>query len=233
MGKENQEIDFSILLASSIHDMKNSLALLLGSLSEISLQCGPKSCASHPDLLKIQDQGQRVNQNLIQLLALYRINQNQYCLNVNEQYMGDFLAEIVSANQPVLESSGISISVQCEDSLSGYFDVELMRGVINTIINNAHQYTKDKIILSACNDEGYLAITVEDNGPGYPLSMLAAEATDNTDVNPLSFSTSSTGLGLYFSNRVAEIHKNSDKHGYTKKGKNELTGGGKFTIYLP
>lgn len=233
MDEENQEIDFSILLASSIHDMKNSLAILLGSLSEITHQCGPESCRSHSDLLKIQDQGQRVNQNLIQLLALYRINQNQYCLNVNEQYLADFFSEIILGNQEVLDNSGISISVECEDNLSGYFDAELMRGVINTIINNAHQYTKDKIILSATNDQGYLAITVEDNGPGYPASMLEPEVVDNTEINPVSFSTGSTGLGLYFSNRVAAIHKNSGKHGYTKISNDEKTGGGKFTIYLP
>lgn len=233
MAGKSEEIDFSILLASSIHDMKNSLAMLLGSLSEISQNCGPERCRSHQQLTKIQDQGQRVNQNLIQLLTLYRINKNQYCLNDNEHYLTDFLQEIVLENQELLGNNGITISMDCSDRLVGYFDSELLRGVLNTIINNAHQYTKDKISLSASEVDGYLAISVLDNGPGYPAEMLEAEASVNTQKNPVNFTSGNTGLGLYFSRKVAAIHKNGDKTGYTTIENDEATGGGKFTIYLP
>lgn len=227
------ELDFSILLASSIHDMKNSLAMLLGSISQISAQCMPEGCSSHKELTKVQHEGQRVNRHLIQLLTLYRIRQDEYCLNVDEQYLEDFLEEIVLENQELLALNSIEINVNCDENLSGYFDAELVRGVINTIINNAYQYTNTRIKLTAEKSDGYTAISVKDDGPGYPDKMILESGETETEKSEVSFSSGSTGLGLYFSKVVADVHNNGNRRGYIHLSNDGINGGGKFTLYLP
>lgn len=234
LDESGEELDFSTLLASSIHDMKNSLAMLLGSVSEVTHQCMPNNgCSSHKELIKIQHQGQRVNRYLIQLLILYRLEQQEYCLNVNEQYISDFFAEIMLENEELLALNGIKLSSNCDDMLAGYFDLELVRGVINTIINNAYQYSKDEIRLVAKQQDGYLMISVQDNGKGYPPKMLTETGGDDAGQRGVSFYSGSTGLGLYFSKKVAEIHLQGQRKGYIELSNDGIDGGGNFSIYLP
>ena len=231
--ENSDDLDFSTLLASSIHDMKNSLAMLLGSVSEVSQTCMPKGCSSNKELIKIQHQGQRVNRYLIQLLILYRMEQQEYCLNVNEHYLTDFLEEIMLENYELLELNDIELTADCDEMLVGYFDAELMRGVINTIINNAYQYSKNQIKLVAKQENDYLMISVLDNGGGYPPKMLSANGDSDTDKNPVSFYSGSTGLGLYFSKKVAEFHTEGSRKGYIEISNNGIDGGGNFSIFIP
>ena len=78
MPENKHNIDFSTILACAAHDMKNSLAMLLGSLTEITNQCEPNKCPAHNKFRRLQHETQRVNRDLTLLLTLYKIEQNQY-----------------------------------------------------------------------------------------------------------------------------------------------------------
>ena len=67
---ESTKLGFATVLASSVHDMKNSLGMLLCTLDDISQTCGPNDCASKSRFTQLQYEGQRVNNHLIQLLAV-------------------------------------------------------------------------------------------------------------------------------------------------------------------
>lgn len=229
MKEKNDTIDFSTILASSVHDMKNSLAMLLGSLAEVTQQCEPNVCPVQQKLLKIHHEGQRVNRDLIQLLTLYRIGNDQYFLNVDEQMMDEFLQDIALENEEMLCSYGIRLEVECEAELSGFFDHELVSGVINTVIHNAYQYTRDTIRLSIRQTGDYRLITVEDNGLGYPAHMLSTAPPQGG----VSFTRGSTGLGLYFAAQVARLHESRGHRGYTRISNTGIDQGGCFSLYLP
>jgi signal transduction histidine kinase len=226
----NRHLDFSSILASSIHDMKNSLSMLLGSLEGITNKCSPNTCQSAQDLLLLQHEGRRVNRHLIHLLALYRIDKQQYFLNVSEVPLEDLVEEFIMENEEALSARGIKLVTVCEPDLIGYFDKELISGAINTIINNAYQYTKNTIRIRAFERDNHLVLSVEDNGAGYPESMLEP---DNDSQSGISFVTGGTGLGLYFAQRVAELHENKGVNGFTRISNSGIDGGGCFSIYLP
>ena len=63
-------IDFSTLLAVSVHDMKNSLGLLVQQLQDISYKVN--DAATQNELAHMHYEAQRINTNLVHLLALYR-----------------------------------------------------------------------------------------------------------------------------------------------------------------
>jgi len=234
MKSNIKKLEFPTILASSVHDMKNSLAMLLGSLADISSECQAETCSIKNKLLRIQHEGQRVNRDLIQLLTLYKIDQSQYYLNTAEVNIYDYLEEIILEYKYLLNERGIDISLQCDTALNGFFDAELVSSVIKTIINNAYQYAHDKILISGESMDGFIKLTVADNGKGYPAHMLSEQKTCKTVSD---FGTGSTGLGLYFSSQVAELHKNKHKCGYIQitnaiKHSSELKGGC-FSIFLP
>lgn len=234
MKNNTENFDFSTILASSVHDMKNSLAMLLGSLADISTGCQLGTCTIRNDLLRIQHEGNRVNRDLIQLLTLYKIDQSQYHLNVEEINIHEFFSEIVLEFKYLLNERGIELLLQCDEDLNGFFDKELVAGVIKTIINNAYQYAKDKILLRAESIDGYTKLSVIDNGNGYPENMLINRQEQKTASN---FGTGSTGLGLYFSSQVAKMHKNKQQPGFIQISNNDHSGsdltGGCFSIFLP
>jgi len=234
MKNNIEQIDFSTILASSVHDMKNSLAMLLGSLADISTECPTKTCSIKTELARIKHEGLRVNRDLIQLLTLYKIEQSQYYLNIEEVDVYDYLEEISMEYKTFLSERGVDIQLQCDTNLHGYFDTELISGVLKTIINNAYQYANDRILILGELSDGFLKLTIADNGNGYPDNMLFSNSDQKTAIN---FGTGSTGLGLYFSSQVAKLHTNKNKSGYIEIYNNATLDsklkGGCFSIFLP
>lgn len=228
MPSTNEHIDFSTVLAGTVHDMKNSLAMLLGSLSEITQQCDPTTCKMHGKFNRIEHEAQRVNRDLILLLTLYKMDQGQYYFNIEETNVHDYLDEIITEYKDLFKGYNIDISLQCEEDLMGYFDQTLLSSIIRTIISNAYQYTTDHITVSAESINGFTKISIIDNGSGYPEKMIFDGLPASSKVN---FGTGSTGLGLYFSSRVAELHKSKNRTGYIQI--NNESKGGCFSIHLP
>lgn len=222
-------LDFSSVIAGSVHDMKNSLSMLLNSLEEVRNDCSQNGCETE-QFSQLQYEGQRLNNHLIQLLAIYRLDQASWPLNIQEIDVGDFLEESVLQYETLLAPKGIDITADSESALQGYFDRDLVAGVVNNVVNNAYRYSKDKIRITAKQENGYLVIAIEDNGRGYPPSMLLDASQELGDID---FNSGSTGLGLYFSSLVAQSHQAQGKCGYIKCCNEGIDGGGKFSIYLP
>jgi len=230
MKKNKTDLDFSAIIASSVHDMKNSLSMLLCALDEITMTCDSTDCPSFKNFSHVRYEGNRVNNNLIQLLSLYRIESDQYSLNISENDLYESLEECCLESQGLLELKGIETDLICDDDLLWYFDKNLIIGTLNSVINNSYKYTNNTIKISAIIENNYLKISIEDDGNGYPDSMLYDIDSYETKID---YQTGSTGLGLYFAKIIASMHINKDRNGYITTTNDGINGGGKFSIYLP
>lgn len=219
--------DISAFLASAVHDMKNSIGILINFLESNLTELGPHARdKATPMLYEVK----RVNDNLVQMLAIYKIGNQFYPFDLTENSIDDFVREVVEQNKTLLDYSGIALDVDLDKGLTWYFDYELISGVISHALNNATHYTKDKLRLSVKEEGGELVMRVEDNGSGYPDSVLEAGDAVSKGVN---FASGSTGLGLYFSSMVAKLHKNRGRTGgiFLENGGN--LGGSCFILRLP
>jgi signal transduction histidine kinase len=101
---------------------------------------------------------------------------------------------------------------------------------MNDVLVNAIRYGASEIKISTLVEDGYLCITVEDNGSGYPQRML-----DMSDaaMESLCVSEGRTGLGLFFARMIAQTHKNKNRQGSIKLSNNSVTGGSIFKVLLP
>ncbi len=228
--EQNNSMDFNTILASLVHDMKNSLGMLLNTLDELIGDCELRGCTTSDLFPKIQYEAKRVNNNLIQLLTIYKIGESQYPLNISHNSVFDFIEEQSLLNKPLLDFKNIDIEIDCAEDLFWAFDRDLVAGVLNNVLNNSFRYAKDKIKISAIRKDGFLIISLEDNGSGYPESMLTSDLDSGKGT---SFQTGSTGLGLYFSSTVAKMHKNKGNEGSVCISNGCSYGGGCFTIKLP
>ena len=218
---------FSDILASIIHDMKNSLGMVINTLDELAAE---NEYQENNKLASLQHESKRLNNNLIALLSLYKIDHGHLSPNIEEINVEDFLEEIVVDNQTIANTKGVSIGYECEEALAGYFDEWLIRGVINNLIGNGLRYTSDKIVIYAEMIEDYLVFSIEDDGTGFPQGMIDAQAAFNRN-NTLS--EGHTQLGIYFASMVARTHKNGEREGFVKLANNQRLKGGCFSIWLP
>ncbi|MCZ6803179.1 MAG: HAMP domain-containing sensor histidine kinase [Proteobacteria bacterium] len=228
--KAAPEFDNSVLLASSIHEIKYSLNMLLNSIDEVVTTCSEETCPAYKIFPRIQYESKRVNDDLVELLAIYRIRNDQYSANIDEYSVLDFLNENIGQHEAMILHRKINYKMDCDHDLHWFFDRDLITGVISNVINNLYKYTKDKLHISAVKEEAYLVIKIKDNGPGYPEDMLIA---NDDNQKSISFDEASTGPGLYFSRLVAELHKNKGRKGYITTTNDGIEGGGCFSLYLP
>jgi K+-sensing histidine kinase KdpD len=225
---KNRNIDFSMVLALAVHDMKNSLGMLLNSLDELRAENEDKlNDSSRFNTLRYE--AERIHNDLVQLLGIYRLGENNLSAHIEEHFVPDFLSEHLARHTPLLDGLGIECSIDAED-INGFFDADLLTGALNNTINNAIRYTKTRIRLTANERDGYLVIGVEDDGDGYPENM---QHTGTLSFKSLDFNTGSTSLGLFFVSAVADLHKEGERTGYIKLHNGGHLGGGVFEIWLP
>lgn len=227
--EDKDKLDFSTILATSAHDMKNSLFMLLQSIENLDLD-NNLTGQQHKAFSDLHYQTSRINGTLMQLLALYRDEQKQLPIYIEEHSVEDLLQEVIDKNRLYLNSHKVNVNLSVDESLFGYFDQDLIGYLIGDIFINALRHTKTEITLRAFFKDNYLNIQIEDDGEGYPSHMLAA-----TDKSPSEFNANKgrSGLGLLFAKRIAAEHKTKHLQGHILlENKPEFTGS-IFTLRLP
>jgi signal transduction histidine kinase len=224
-----------LFLASTAHDMKNSISVLSGTLEKLLDEATPALGPAYPQMAHMLYQSKRLNDNLMQLLALYKqVGKPEYPFDIQPLAIGHLVEQVVSAQRILLKSRGVALETDFDPHLIWHFDEDLIIGVLGHAINNAINYTTDKIRLAVSMVDGALELRVEDNGAGYPGAMLAAGALAMSGVHSgVNFRTNSSGLGLYFSSEVAKMHKHRQRSGALRLENGGAYGGGCFVLTLP
>lgn len=222
-------IDFSFVLASSVHDMKNSLGMLLNTLSAMVEASPPKDAQQARFFSTLEYEAARINGELVQLLSLYKMDEKTLAILIDEHHLIDVIEEQIARNDALLRSRNITIDVDCDGDLAWYFDSELLGGVLNNLVVNCARYCRERLLISASEDKGYLCISVADDGQGYPEAMLLGPAPQA----PVSFNSGNTRLGLLFARKVLSLHKSKRGQGYMTIDNGGPLGGGVLKLYLP
>lgn len=223
-------IDFATLFASNIHEIKNLLFLLLSSIDEAGREPWARNEPSAQATLgRLKYGGAQISQRLAHLLALYRIAQGHYQLDIAYHEAAGLLEEIVLETRPLLGAHAVEMSVDAEEGLYGFFDREMVRGILLNAVHNALRYASGKIRLSAVAEEGYLCLRVEDDGPGFAPEVFETGPAQAK----LNLKGGGTGLGLHFCATTAALHRNQEKSGFTRLTNGGAFGGAVFSLYLP
>lgn len=224
---QNSESLFPLILASTVHDIKNSLGSLQGLIQKLAVK---QPADELEDILKLEFEANRINHSLMQLLVMYRIDSHKFSLNSDEYPAIDLILEAKAQQARVLQTNSTQVIVECSEDLLCYCDYQYICNALGTILNNAQRYTGEKILLSASQQNDYVRFCIEDDGQGYPAHLLDADLS-----NPAEFDwvKGNTGLGLYFVSAIAGFHKNRDLSGYVKIDNDSRIGGARFCLYLP
>lgn len=208
-------IDFSTILAAAVHDMKNSLQLQLQKLEQVAAQVADTEASQ--SLADIHYEAQRLNSGLIQLLNLYRHEDDALPLQLEMQLIDELIEDVVADSEFYAHHYNIHISSKVDDDLSWYLDKQLISILLQDVIINAVRYATHRVTITACQRNGQLVIEVQDDGDGYPAQVLANMNQGLYGPQGTTLASGRTGLGLYFAQRIAASHRRAapggdDKH---------------------
>ena len=223
----NTAIDFPAVLASSVHDIKNSLATVRALITQLSSQ---NQSGKNHDFIQLEFEANRMNNSLIQLLELYKIDSANFSLSVDEYAACDILQEVKAQQTPLLELNKIKLTLDCSDDLFCYCDYDHICNALASILNNAIRYTQTQLRLTVQKKNGFIEFCMEDDGSGYPDKLLSHDALDQSQTDWIS---GSTGLGLHFVATIAAFHQANDRSGYIKIDNESSLGGARFRLFLP
>ncbi len=231
--------DLFLFLASTAHDMKNSISVLSGTLERLlvaqSSLPAPQTASAYEQMAHMLYQTKRLNDNLMQLLALYKqVGKPGYPFDLQPIALGQLVDQVVAIGRVLLHSRGIRLELDADPDLIWHLDEDLVVGVLSHALNNAIHYTRERVRLALHEVDGWLELRVEDDGPGYPPALLEAGAVATREqAGGVNFLTNSAGLGLYFSGKVAAMHRHRGRSGSLRLENGGAYGGGCFILRLP
>lgn len=229
------------LVATVIHDAKNSLNTLGVCLRQARRECAAQT--SGPDLPALQQAEmltERLTGQLVKLLALYRAGEGSLRMTIEDHRLDDFVADTLTefrAMNPV--HTAISVVTAVSDGLADVwaFDGYLVKFVLLDALRNALRHARHQIRLSVSHDDGgYLRLSIEDDGAGYPDSLLNAMQDNSINTAVTSMSVQGSGLGLSFARLIAERHQTpGGRYGRLELTRKNINGetGACFTLLLP
>lgn len=220
---------FETVLASTVHDMKNSLSQLMSQLDEISQRLEHDK-ENQQAVSSLRYESSRINLSLMELLTLYKLDKDQLSINIDEVEVIDFIEDCIASHSLMARNKDIQINLDCDESLIWFFDSNLVGIAINNILGNCIRYAQNQVLVTVKKVDGFNIIQIDDDGDGYPESMLDDAQSNIKGVNS---SSGSTNLGLFFSTIIAQEHQRMGKQGRIQLDNAQLSSGGCFQFILP
>jgi len=225
-------MDISTFVAASAHDMKNSVSVIAAYLEDALLKMAaePPSPAALSTAQALYET-QRVNGNLVQLMAIFKIEEGMYPFEPAEVELDEFAEELLGRVRPLVGLKGLKLQCALQPGLPArIFDHDLIGSVVMQSLFNAVRYASTTVRLSLREVDGRLEIEVADDGQGFPGFMLEQGFPSRQGIDTR---TGSTGLGLYFSRLAAGLHRHGARTGSTRLANGGDLGGGRFIVELP
>jgi signal transduction histidine kinase len=209
----NARDSFSEIAALSIHDVKNNLAQLA---AEAEARGDTKSL----------DIALSASETLTRLLCFYKSEIHQLHLQIDTQDPHELIEDLLSHHASKLQTQ---THLQIVKELSQaptlwFYDKTLIQMILANALQNALRYARKEISISVIAHQDYLEICVQDDGIGYPLSVLESLNTSS----PVT--AHGTGLGLGLAQRVLALHTNNGRQGEIILSNQD---GAKFQMRLP
>jgi signal transduction histidine kinase len=228
-------MNLSAFVAAAAHDMKNSICVISAYLEDALSQLaaappGPPAQAAQLTTQALYE-AQRVNGNLVQLMAIYKLDEGMYPFDPVEVDLQDFADEALARVRPLAQIKGLTLEARvAPGAQTGFFDRDLVASVVVQSLFNSVRYARSTVRLELHAAPPGLQVVVEDDGPGFPEFLLAQGFAAQQGIDTQS---GSTGLGLYFARLVAERHRHGEHQGSTQLDNHGVLGGGRFTLRLP
>ncbi len=179
------------LAALVAHDLKNALGALEQRLHTLQRATAvPLAARAHRECSELR-------QRFVMFLMLYSLDGDLAALRSDESPR-DFIVDLVQRLRQPDDTAVLRTHIATDTPLSWDFDPRLVRLALEAAVHNARRFARQEIVLGLRGEDGYLVLSVADDGPGLGSGDTAS---------------ASTGLGGELCAAVARVHGNERRAG--------------------
>lgn len=211
------------LLATVSHDLRTPLTTIKALAHELGELGDARSQI-------IEEQADRLNRYVAQLLDLSRLNAGEMPTHVEVNALDDLLSALIEEVQGQLAGRELNVSVAESDHLLlGRFDLLLSVRILSNLVENAHKYAPPggAVDVAASQVDRFLRITVADRGAGIAPGESERIFTPFYRPAQAQPDAGSAGLGLAVARQMAGLQGGRLSYA-AREG-----GGSVFTLTLP
>jgi NtrC-family two-component system sensor histidine kinase KinB len=161
------------LIAMVYHDLRSPLANIISSLDILSGLVNAEDNETIQSILAVATNSTtRIERLVNSLLDINRLESGQRIVNQNVVNLESLIAGAVKEVQPMAESRRQAVTSLVLDNLSPvWVDKDMILRVLLNLLENAAKFTPagGKVAVDASEEDGWIIVSIEDNGPGIPI----------------------------------------------------------------
>jgi signal transduction histidine kinase len=209
------------------HDLRTPMTRLRG-MAELALQGSNNPDACYEALGDCMEESERVLTMLNTLMDVAEAETGVMRLDMARVSVREVVRAVADLYEILADEKNISMDVNLPHELFINADRTRFQQVIANLVDNAVKYSGDRgrVLLSACEKEGDVLISVSDEGMGIPSEEIG-RIWDRLYRGDRSRSRRGLGLGLSFVKAIVQAH---DGEVVVESQSNK---GSTFTIRLP
>ena len=211
------------------HELRTPMASVIGSASTLRTRWRTLTPVQRESFLAlIEEETARLAALIGDVLDTSRLDAGTFTYTFADVDLGELVRE--TAAMTGLGQEEISVRAEVDAPLPPvHGDRERLRQLLLNLVTNAVKYTVpgDEVTLRAHADDGAVAVSVQDNGPGIPPEDQRLIFEKFGRAKTSAGSKPGAGLGLFIARSIAEAH------GGSLDVVSEADAGATFTVRLP
>lgn len=204
---EKLAIDRTRFAATAAHELRTPLASLRLYSDLIAEEDDPANRERYAR--ELASQTERLGRVVANVLEVTRIERGAFTLHPRLGEIGPAVEECIDRLRPQLEAADCPIHLRVAENLPSIaFDADAIHHVVDNLVDNAEKYSRDvpdrSISVDVAPDEGGVAITVSDRGPGVAEELVREPRAFRRGAS--SMAPAGLGLGLFLVHRIVQGH---------------------------
>ena len=204
---EKLATDRTRFAATAAHELRTPLASLRLYSDLIAEEEDPVNRERYAR--ELASQTERLGRVVANVLEVTRIERGAFALHPRLGEIGPAVEECIDRLRPQMEAASCPIHLSVAADLpSVEFDADAIHHVVDNLVDNAEKYSRDvpdrSISVDVVPDQGGVAITVTDRGPGVPEELVREPKPFRRAASTAA--PAGLGLGLFLVNRIVRGH---------------------------
>jgi signal transduction histidine kinase len=204
---EKLATDRTRFAATAAHELRTPLASLRLYSDLIAEEDDPANRQRYAR--ELASQTERLGRVVANVLEVTRIERGAFTLHPRPGEIGIAVEECIDRLRPQLAAADCPIHLRVAENLPSIaFDADAIHHVVDNLVDNAEKYSRDvpdrSISVEVIPDEGGVAITFSDRGPGVAEELVREPRPFRRGASSLS--PAGLGLGLFLVHRIVQGH---------------------------
>jgi signal transduction histidine kinase len=195
------------LLSDVSHELRTPLTTMT-THAELLIRHASDPIEEHLNWIEtIYSESQRMSRLVRNLLEMTYLEEGWRSLNLEHLSLKEFLESVAAVYLPVLEESGLTLTLDVPDNLMVIGDPMKLRQLLLIFLDNARKHTlQGGISIRVVIHGNHAEIHIQDTGEGMS-DALRRRATERfVRGDPARHDSSSHGLGLAIAKKIVEAH---------------------------